>query len=198
MQFALSILEERVHDQNRPYVQDVKEEVELMSKLVDELLTYSKAGIKAPQVELEKVKIKPLVERAIERETAKEKAEIEIEINEDLQAQAQPELLSRAIANVVRNAVRYAANAGKIKVSAQNSNGQVKIIICDQGTGVSEGELEKIFDPLYRVESARSRQTGGTGLGLAIVKTCIEACQGKVFAENLIPTGLAVTFVLKN
>ncbi len=198
MQFALSILEERVNDQNRLYVQDVKEEVELMSKLVGELLTYSKAGIKAPNIQLEKVQILPLVEKVVERETAKDSVEIEIEINENLEAQAQPELLSRAVANVIRNAVRYAANAGKIKISAQNINGQVKIIIADQGAGVPESELEKIFDPLYRVETARSRQTGGTGLGLAIVKTCIEACQGKVFAENRIPNGLAVTFVLKN
>lgn len=198
MQFALSILEERVNDQNRQYVQDVKEEVELMSKLVGELLTYSKAGIKTPNIELEKVKIKPLIESVVMRETSKESAEIEIEISENLEAKVQPELLSRAVANVVRNAVRYAANAGKIKISAQNGNGQVKIIISDQGAGVPDGELEKIFDPLYRVETARSRQTGGTGLGLAIVKTCIESCQGKVFAENRIPNGLAVTFVLKN
>jgi len=197
MQFALSILEERVNDQNRPYVQDVKEEVELMSKLVGELLTYSKAGIKAPQIKLETVQIRPLVTRVVERETAKEDAEIEIEINENLEAQAHPELLSRAVANVVRNAVRYAANAGKIKVSAQNGNNQVKITIADNGSGVPETDLEKIFDPLYRIESDRSRETGGTGLGLAIVKTCIEACQGKVFAKNQIPSGLAVTFVLK-
>ena len=198
MQFALSILEDRVDDKNRLYVQDVKEEVELMSKLVGELLTYSKAGIKAPQVELEKVHLRSLVERVVERETTKETAEIEIEINENIEAQAQPELLSRAVANVVRNAVRYAANAGKITVSAENGNNQIKLKIADQGAGVPDAELEKIFDPLYRIETARSRQTGGTGLGLAIVKTCIEACQGKVFAENRIPSGLAVTFVLKN
>jgi hypothetical protein len=55
MQFALSILEDRVDDKNLVYVQDVKEEVELMSKLIGELLTYSKAGIKAPNIELEKI-----------------------------------------------------------------------------------------------------------------------------------------------
>lgn len=198
MQFALSILEERVNNKNRPYVQDVKEEVELMSKLVGELLTYSKAGIKSPQIKLEKVQMRPLVEKIVERETAKESAKIEIEINKNLEVQAHPELLSRAIANVVRNAVRYAAKSGKIIISAENGNHQIKLKISDQGAGVPETDLEKIFDPLYRVESDRSRQTGGNGLGLAIVKTCIEACQGNVFAENRIPTGLAVTFILKN
>ena len=62
---------------------------------------------------------------------------------------------------------------------------------------VPDDAVEKLFDPFYRIESDRSRQTGGTGLGLAIVKTCVEACRGKVYAENLSPNGLAVTILLK-
>jgi len=56
--------------------------------------------------------------------------------------------------------------------------------------------LEKIFDPLFRVQDDRSRATGGTGLGLAIVKTCVEACGGKVEARNLSPCGLSVNITL--
>jgi two-component system sensor histidine kinase CpxA len=69
--------------------------------------------------------------------------------------------------------------------------------VTDSGPGVPEESLEKIFDPFYRIESSRSRETGGTGLGLAIVKTCIEACQGTVLARNLKPSGLQVEMVLK-
>jgi len=64
--------------------------------------------------------------------------------------------------------------------------------------GVPDASLEKLFDPLYRIESDRSRQNGGTGLGLAIVKTCVEACQGKVSAENLSPNSFAISILLKN
>lgn len=169
-----------------------------MSKLVSELLAYSKAGIKASQIELKQIPLRPLVERVVERETAKEKTEFEIEIAENLEVSAQPEMLSRALANVVRNAVRYAGNAGVILIAAENINNQVKITIADKGAGVPEPELEKLFDPFYRVESDRARQSGGTGLGLAIVKTCVEACQGRVFAQNNFPTGLIITIVLKN
>jgi two-component system sensor histidine kinase CpxA len=198
MQFALSILEDRVDEKNRAYVEDVKEEVELMSKLVAELLTYSKAGIKTQQVNLERVLVKPLVELVVQRETVAENADIKLKIDENLEALAQPELLSRALANVVRNAVRYAGNAGEISVSAENGNDQVKITVADSGAGVPEADIEKLFDPFYRIETDRSRQTGGTGLGLAIVKTCVEACQGKVFAENRSPSGFAITILLKN
>lgn len=205
MQFALSILEDRVDEKNRAYVEDVKEEVELMSKLVGELLEYSKAGIKASQINLEPVALRPLLLRLVERETNAEPVEIKLEVDENLNAMAQPELLSRALANVIRNAVRYARHAGEILVKAEedsNSGGgdnrQVKITVADKGAGVPPESLEKLFDPFYRIESDRSRQTGGTGLGLAIVKTCVEACRGKVSAENLSPQGFAINILLKS
>lgn len=146
MQFALSILEDRVDEKNRSYVVDVKEEVELMSKLVGELLAYSKAGIKTTEVNLVKIPLRPLVETVIEREKATETAEVEIIIADNIEVLAQPELLSRAIANVVRNVVRYAGEAGEIKVSATNGKNQVKIEIADNGAGVPEDALEKLFD----------------------------------------------------
>ena len=73
----------------------------------------------------------------------------------------------------------------------------MKIEVADQGAGVPDAELEKLFDPFYRLQSHRSRESGGTGLGLAIVKTCVEACQGRVVARNLKPQGFAVIITLK-
>jgi two-component system, OmpR family, sensor histidine kinase CpxA len=197
MQFALSILEDRVDETNRAYVEDVKEEVVLMSKLVGELLAFSKAGIKAVENNLEKVRLLPLVEAVIEREKAADKAKIKIEIADETEVLAHPELISRAIANVVRNAVRYAGDAGEIVISAAIEGNQVKIEIADKGAGVPEAELEKLFDPFYRLQSHRSRESGGSGLGLAIVKTCVEACQGKVSARNRNSGGLAVIITMK-
>lgn len=198
MQFALSILEDRVNDENRPYVEDVKEEVVLMSKLVGELLTYSKAGIKAPHIKLESVRLKPLVEQVVARENLNEHADIKIEVDEDATASAQPDLLVRAVGNVVRNAIRYAGSAGEIKVSVgKNGDGFVHLNVTDQGVGVPENELVNMFDPFHRIETDRARQSGGSGLGLAIVKTCVEACEGKVSARNLSPEGFEVSILLK-
>ena len=197
MNFALTILEDRIDPKNRVYVEDVKEEVELMAKLVSELLDYSKIGIKAAGIELKNIALRPLVEIVIKRETA-EDFQIKIEIEENLEVSAQPELLVRALANVVRNAVIYAGHAGQIAISAEKiENDLVEITVADNGAGVPEASLDKIFDPLYRVAGDRSRQTGGTGLGLAIVKTCIEACGGKVYAENLVPHGFEIKILLK-
>jgi two-component system sensor histidine kinase CpxA len=198
MQFALSILEERVSHEHQPYVQDVKEEVELMSKLVGELLTYSKVGIQAPHVKLEQVRLRPLIEQVVARETTNHEADVRLNVDEDMTALAQPELLVRAVGNVVRNAVRYAGHAGPIIIAAnKNGEGLVHLTIADQGSGVPEDALDNLFDPFYRIETDRARETGGSGLGLAIVKTCVEACGGKVAARNLSPQGLEVSISLQ-
>ena len=71
------------------------------------------------------------------------------------------------------------------------------ITVADLGPGVPEASLQQIFDPFFRAEPSRSRDTGGVGLGLAIVKTCVEACRGTVTARNHAPRGLEVQIVLK-
>lgn len=194
MNFALSILEERADPAGKKYVADVQEEVQLMTKLVAELLAYARAGLKTSTIRLSTVRLLPLVEQVVAREASS--FNVRIEVDENLEAMVQPELLSRALANVVRNAVRYAAAAGPITIVATETETQVRLTVADCGSGVAEEELPKLFDPFYRPETDRARETGGAGLGLAIVKTCIEACQASVTARNLKPTGFEVAIVL--
>jgi two-component system sensor histidine kinase CpxA len=101
--------------------------------------------------------------------------------------------LNRALGNVLRNAVRYATDI-EIKAGAQNEH--VYIQILDQGPGVPPETLPRLFEPFYRPEAARGRNTGGSGLGLAIVKRCIEACGGTVTARLCQPTGLAIEMLI--
>jgi two-component system sensor histidine kinase CpxA len=77
-------------------------------------------------------------------------------------------------------------------VEAFREGERVLLTISDQGPGVSAQELEKLFDPFYRVDPSRTSETGGVGLGLAIVKSCVEACGGTVNASNRAPRGLEV------
>ncbi len=105
---------------------------------------------------------------------------------------AEPELLFRALANLLRNALHYAGQAGPIVLAAEARDGRVFVSLTDQGPGVPEPALQQIFDPFFRLEASRSRDTGGIGLGLAIVKSCVQACQGTVTARNHPPSGLQV------
>ncbi len=197
MQFALSILESRVEPQHRAYITDAQEEVQLMTRLVSELLDYSKAGLKTAAIKLEAVRLRPLVQLAIVREVAQPES-VKNNVAEATAVIAHPELLARALSNVIRNAVRYADATGNIEISAHQQGQQVKVCITDNGPGVPQPALDRLFDPFYRLEADRARTTGGAGLGLAIVKSCVDACQGTVSARNRQPTGLEVMITLKS
>jgi two-component system sensor histidine kinase CpxA len=192
IQFALGILEQKSGEAERTHVTALYEEVQEMSALVNELLSFSKAGLNPEMVPLAAVDVAAAVDRAATREGA-----IETEIPTGLAVSANEGFLVRALSNVLRNAVRYAGQHGPIKVSAQCAGGAVEIRIADSGPGLPEAELEQIFAPFYRPEAARTRETGGAGLGLAIVKTCIEACGGTVAARNREPKGLEIVMRLK-
>lgn len=167
-----------------------------MASLVNELLAFSKASLRGNETQREPVALAELVHRVAAREAAGQEEQVQVEIDSELQALATPGLLARAVANLIRNALRYAGDAGPIHVSAQAREGQVFLTVSDCGPGIPEEALAHIFDPFFRLDSSRSRETGGFGLGLAIVKTCVEACGGTVLAHNRQPSGLQVEITL--
>lgn len=196
IQFGLGALEQRVNKENRKRVVDVMEDIDHMSKLINELLAFSRAQMNKKTVKLEKVILHPLVQAAVKRETTPA-AEITIKIDPEIGVLASAELLTRALANLVRNAVKYAGDNGPIHVIAERKKDTVSIEVRDTGPGVPEDLLDQLFEPFFRPEPSRDRDSGGVGLGLAIVKTCVETCRGKVTARNLKPRGFAVTIILK-
>lgn len=189
--FALGALEQRSGMDDLEYVKDVREEVEHMSALVSELLTFSKAGMQLAEVQSIPVPIAQIARRAIARESVPE-VTVEIKIDEKLHAMADPDYLFRSLSNLIRNSVRYAGEFGTIEISARTESEEVLIAVADSGPGLPEESLEEVFAPFHRPELARTRETGGAGLGLAIVKSCIQACQGTVRCRNRQPHGLVV------
>ena len=79
---------------------------------------------------------------------------------------------------------------------SHNQQGSINIVISDNGTGVPEGTIEKLFQPFYRVDEARDRNSGGTGLGLAIAQQAVLAHNGQIKAKNKEDGGLSVTITL--
>jgi two-component system sensor histidine kinase CpxA len=103
-----------------------------------------------------------------------------------------PELLASAIENVLRNAVRYSPAGVAVEVACVGRS----IVIRDQGPGVPSGELERIFEPFYRVAESRDRDSGGEGIGLAITSQVMKAHGGSAAAHNRSNGGLEVTLSL--
>ena len=105
-------------------------------------------------------------------------------------------LIASAVGNIICNAIKYSPSNSAVTVKLDEQKTHVTLSISDQGNGVPELVLNKLFDPFYRVASARDRLTGGTGLGLAIAKQAIVAHQGDISASNNADGGLTVTITL--
>ena len=104
-----------------------------------------------------------------------------------------PLALKRALINVIDNAVKYGKRA---RVELEDRPQQSIVTIEDAGPGIAEHEQERVFDPFYRVEGSRSRETGGTGLGLAVARTIVRAHGGEITLRNKEIGGLRVTISL--
>lgn len=102
------------------------------------------------------------------------------------------DLLAQALENVIRNAVKYTADNSTVSVHLTRTAEQLTIQVADQGPGVPDEALTKLFDPFYRVAAARDRQSGGSGIGLAIAEQAINLHSGTIFAKNLLPGGLLI------
>lgn len=201
MQASLGILQQRgesgADEKSRRYMEKLEGELQSMSALVNELLSFSKANLRS-EVKLKPVLLAPLLRRTLEREDVSEEAgTAKLEVPEHIVAVADEEMLSRAIGNLVRNAQRYAAGSGPVEIAATQVNGHVSITVSDRGPGVPPEALPRLLEPFYRPDMARSRESGGVGLGLAIVKSCTEACGGRVEIANRQGGGLSVTLKLK-
>jgi signal transduction histidine kinase len=91
--------------------------------------------------------------------------------------QGQPEAVKRALRNLIENAVNYGEQA---EVTLETTDTEAVITILDRGPGIPEAERERVFEPFYRLEHSRNRETGGAGLGLAIARTLIRGMGGEV------------------
>jgi signal transduction histidine kinase len=123
-----------------------------------------------------------------------------VEAHGGLQLPADRELLRSAFENVIRNAVRYSPVGAGVSIAARRSasaGGAIEVVVRDEGPGVPEKDLALIFEPFYRVDTAREhRSAGGEGLGLAIAARAISVHGGRIFAANAPGGGLAVSFSL--
>jgi two-component system, OmpR family, sensor histidine kinase CpxA len=216
IQFALGILEQHIDssppvragsDSSPPvragwdsaqqtHVSVLREEIQQMSDLINELLMFSKAGLQPAEAPLTWVELRPAVERAVAHQLPG-LGTIEVAVDAGFAVLAHEPFLVRAVSNLLRNALRYAGNDGPILVTSRPEGAKVVLSVCDCGPGLPEESLEEVFAPFYRPEAARSRDTGGAGLGLAIVKSCVEACHGTVTCRNREPSGLEVSIHLQ-
>lgn len=183
LQFGLGVLESRAGPGAQGTVREVQEVAQEMSRLLEELLLYSRAGIEAERAPAGLVELAPVVAEVLRREDPAQR--VQLELAPDLRCRSHAALLERALANLVRNALRYAGDAPEpVRLSAALAYDAVLIAVRDRGPGVPEEALPRLGEPFFRPALARERDSGGSGLGLAIVRRCVEACGGTVVFRN--------------
>ena len=114
----------------------------------------------------------------------------------DLVVMADPDAMNQVFGNLIENALKYAKGGKRIRVGARALENEVQFTVQDFGPGIASEHLERIFERFYRVDKARSRESGGTGLGLAIVKHIVQAHGGRIWAESELGKGVSFHFTL--
>ncbi|QYJ79059.1 ATP-binding protein [Shewanella acanthi] len=171
-------------------------EAEQLEQLITELLELSRVKLSnnETRVHLGLAESLSQVLDDAEFEAEQQGKQLSIDIDEAIELSHYPKSLSRAVENLLRNAIRYADY--EIHIEAKQQGEQIYICIQDDGPGVPAEELEAIFKPFYRPDTARQRESGGWGLGLAITEAAISAHKGSIKANNRIPNGLEVIISL--
>ena len=158
-------------------------EAERLTSLVQEIINLSRLQAEDSLGEAELVPVDKIISEAIfQTQPIADARKIEISAKNDLQCivRGNRSQLVMAIHNLIENAVNYSPDRTKVSVSTQVVDGIVEIRVTDQGIGIAESEQDRIFERFYRVDPARSRETGGTGLGLSIVKHIAQNHGGEV------------------
>lgn len=186
---GLGVLEMKLTGADSAALSSIEADTAELAALVNEILAFSRAGNRAPNLRV--IDLAPLVRQTIARESLD--VDCTISIPTGLTVFADTALLGRAVGNLVRNAAVHVGPGAKVHINATKETDLVRISVSDNGPGVPEAEVSRIFEPFYRLDRSRSRDTGGSGLGLSIVRAAVEACGGTVSASLPPAGGLCVT-----
>jgi two-component system sensor histidine kinase SenX3 len=208
---ALTLLAEAVQDaKDDPdavarFAGRMQQEGSRLARLVQELMELSRVQGADPMPGAAEVKVARMLAEATDRtRLAAEQADITVDVDcpdETILVRGNEAQLSTAVSNLVDNALAYSAAGTRVVVSARASADQqsrplVEITVTDQGIGIAEADLDRIFERFYRVDPARTRATGGTGLGLALVKNIVTNHLGTVSVESAVGKGSTFTIRL--
>ncbi len=181
----------------------MEREIQRLDSLVQQLLTLGRLQGQDQPANLQRVDLCSLLQEVVEDADFEAQAvDKRVVIARECCAFAEgnPDLLRGALENVIRNAVRYTPPASEVTVSLTKNGrtGEVAITVTDRGPGVPTALIGRIFDPFFRVEEARDRESGGAGLGLAIAMQAMRVHGGSAHADNLPEGGLRVTLALRS
>ena len=188
-------------DMEKKFLGVILNETDRMTHIVQDLLTLSRFDSGKDELKLTRFSFAEAVQslyHAVYMEARRHNHELKLDLEPDLPAiVADRERIVQVMMNVVSNAIKYTPDGGHIAISAGRRGDLVWMVVDDDGIGIPAQDRPRIFERFYRVDKARSRQSGGTGLGLSIAKEIVALHQGSLRILDKEGPGLAVCLELK-
>jgi heavy metal sensor kinase len=170
----------------RDVLESVREEVDRMSRTVDNLLTLAQVDEGRLELLTTRVDLGEAIDAAA-RPLLPLAADKGVDLDVDgagLEGRADPQRLHQALTNLIENAIKFTPAGGEVRVAAWHDGEEVGVTVADDGPGIPVEAREHLFDRFYRVDDARGRDVGGSGLGLAIVREVATAHGGRVWVDS--------------
>jgi len=199
--YTETLLDSTIEDNHvRDFLEIIRKNGARMSRLTEDLLTLARVESGEQRFDIQRVGVEELLQDAQESflEVARSYG-VELVIENSLPAgmvEADREAIHQIFSNLIENGLKYAASGKKIVLGARRAEGGVEFYVRDFGPGISSEHLPRLFERFYRVDKARSRESGGTGLGLAIAKHIVLAHRGTIRAESDLNHGSTFLFML--
>ncbi|WP_213423509.1 two-component system histidine kinase PnpS [Bhargavaea massiliensis] len=187
--FSETLMDGAVHDEEAAmqFLEIIHGESVRLETLIEDLLDLSKIEKEGYTLRLQSVSVQNVIDRSIRSVSGRinnRKMTIESHCPPGLTVKGDPERLVQILVNLLANAVSYSKPGTPIRVTATVSDGMASIAVADRGIGIPAAELPRLFERFYRVDRARSRDSGGTGLGLSIVKHLVDLHGGTISVES--------------
>ncbi|MGO8986999.1 MAG: ATP-binding protein [Terriglobales bacterium] len=200
--YTETLLDSPIADNHvREFLEIIRKNSSRMSRLTEDLLTLARVESGEQRFSMQPVHVEELLEDALEsfREMARSYGvELVVENSAaNASVNADREAIHQIFSNLIENAMKYAASGKKLILGARALEGGVEFYVRDFGPGISSEHLPRLFERFYRVDKARSRESGGTGLGLAIAKHIVFAHGGTIRAESELNHGSTFLFILR-
>jgi signal transduction histidine kinase len=170
--------------------------VDSLARLVDDLFEFVSIDADAIEAERERLRVVQVVDRAVaacDVQAALKGLHLRTELGDAAEAECSPRL-TRVLQNLLSNAIRHTPADGTVSVQAHREPGAIELAVTDTGEGIDAEAIERVFEPFWRGDEART--TDGTGLGLALAKRIVESLGGRIEVESAPPAGARFAVVV--
>jgi signal transduction histidine kinase len=172
----------------------IKNETAGMTELIEKLLFLARGDSKSQKLQKTEFGLKELIDEVgRESQLISKQQNIQYGVVEDVSVFADRKMIKQMLRALIDNSIKFTPPGGIIVVQSFKNEESVNITVKDNGIGIPQEELCRIFNRFYRVDKARTKETGGSGLGLSIVKWIVDAHNGRIQAESIIGEGTSIT-----